>query len=114
MHEISDLMQSFIISQVINYMIYISIQYFFHHIVIVSDKNYHNMVEKRLYAYVYHIVGYLGKCEVLHEITDLVHEMLTAQCTLYNLPFMPTRAVPNDLRSISVSDTIPAHLTPHK
>ena len=38
---------------------------FFHHIVIVSDINYHN------------IVYYLGKCEALHEITDFVHEMIS-------------------------------------
>jgi len=46
MHEISDLMQGFIIFQVINYMVCISIQYFFYHIVIISDINYHNMVKK--------------------------------------------------------------------
>ena len=49
---------------------------FFHHIVIVFVRNYH-YVEKILYNYVYHIVGYLGYCEALHEITDLVHEMLS-------------------------------------
>ena len=37
---------------------------------------YHNMVKKILYTYVYHIIGYLENCEALHEITDLVHEML--------------------------------------
>ena len=45
--------------------------------VIISDINYHNMVKKILYNYVYHIVYYLGKCEALHEITDFVHEMLS-------------------------------------
>ena len=29
------------------------------------------------YTYIYHIVGYLGNCKALHEITDLVHEMLS-------------------------------------
>ena len=33
--------------------------------------------EKILYAYAYYIVGYLWNCEPLHEITDLVHEMLS-------------------------------------
>ena len=31
-----------------------------------------------LYTYVYSIVYYLRKCEALHEITDFVHEMLSA------------------------------------
>ena len=33
--------------------------------------------EKILYTHVYHIVGYLGKCEALHEITDFAHQMLS-------------------------------------
>ena len=33
--------------------------------------------EKILYTYAHHIVGYLGNCGALHEITDLVHEMLS-------------------------------------
>ena len=33
--------------------------------------------EKLLYTYVYRIVGYPGKFEALHEITDFVHEMLS-------------------------------------
>ena len=33
--------------------------------------------EKILYTYVYHLVGYLGKCEALHEIIDLMHEMVS-------------------------------------
>ena len=64
MHEISDFMQGFKVV-------------YFHHIVIVSDICYHNMVKKILYTYVYHIVYYLRKCEALHEITDFVHEMLS-------------------------------------
>ena len=59
MHEISDLMQGFKISQAINYMVYIGIQYFFYHIVIVYVRNYHNMTKKILHTYVYHIVYYL-------------------------------------------------------
>ena len=43
---ISDLMQGFTISQVINYMVFISVQDFFYHIVIVHVRNYHNMVKK--------------------------------------------------------------------
>ena len=39
--------------------------------------------EKILYTYVYHIVGYLGNCEALHEITDFVHEMLSV-CASFN------------------------------
>ena len=33
--------------------------------------------KKILYTYVYHIVGYLGKCEALHEIINFVREMLS-------------------------------------
>ena len=50
---------------------------FFHHIVIVFDRNYHNMMKKILYTYVYHIVDYLGNCEVLYEIMDLMHQLLS-------------------------------------
>ena len=32
---------------------------------------------KKLHTYVYHIVYNLGNCEALHEITDLVHQMLS-------------------------------------
>jgi len=52
---------------------------FFHHIVIVSDINYHNMVKKILYTYVYHVVYYPGRCEALHEITD---EITQCMCTI--------------------------------
>ena len=62
MQEISDLMQGFK-------------AVFFHHIVIVSDVNYHNMVKKILYTYAYHTVYLLRKCEALDEITDFVHQM---------------------------------------
>ena len=37
------------------------------------------------YTYVYHIVGYLGNCEVQHEITDFVHEMLSVCAPLIGL-----------------------------
>ena len=30
-----------------------------------------------MYIFAYHIVSYPGNCEALHEITDLVREMLT-------------------------------------
>jgi len=86
MHEISDLMQGlfqvYSLFQVINYVVYISMQYFFCHIVIVSDINYHNMVKKILYTYVYHIVYCLGNFEALHEITDFVHQMLRVCASL--------------------------------
>ena len=49
---------------------------YFHHIVIVFDKL-SEYGEKILYTYVYHIVGCLGNCEALDEITDLVHQMLS-------------------------------------
>ena len=39
--------------------------------------------EKILYAYVYRIVGCLGKCEALYEITDFVHQMLSV-CAPYD------------------------------
>ena len=44
------------------------------------------------YTYVYHIVDYLGNCEALYEITDLVHKMLNVHLTLtverdFHLPF---------------------------
>ena len=46
----------------------------------------HEFHEKKiLYAYVYHVVGYLGKCEALHEITDFVHEMLSVCAPLRDL-----------------------------
>ena len=53
MHEIRNLMQGFTVSQVTNNVVYICVQY------------------------LYHILGYLGNCEFLHQITDLVHEMLS-------------------------------------
>ena len=40
--------------------------------------------EKIPYTYVYHIFGYLGNCEALQEIMDLVHEMLSV-CALATL-----------------------------
>ena len=49
---------------------------FFHHIVNVSDINYHNMVKKYC-IHMYSIVYYLRNCEALHEITDFMHEMLS-------------------------------------
>jgi len=74
---IRDLMQGFTVSQVIKNMVYISIQYFFYYIVIISDLYYHNMVKKILYTYVNHVVDYLGNCKALHKITDLEHLMLS-------------------------------------
>ena len=51
---------------------------FFHHIVIVFVRNYHNMVKKfYIPTYGYHILCYLGNCEALHEITDLVQDMVS-------------------------------------
>ena len=41
--------------------------------------------EKILYTHVYHIVGYLGNCEDLHEITDLVNEMLSVCAPLVDI-----------------------------
>ena len=46
---------------------------FFHHIVIVLVRNYHNMVKK----YYIHIYTTIYNCKALHEITDHVHEMLS-------------------------------------
>ena len=45
--------------------------------------------EKILYKFAYHIVSYLGNCEALHEITDLVHEMLSV-CTPIDLNWEAT------------------------
>ena len=46
--------------------------------------------EKILHTYyVYHIVGYLEKCEALHEITDFVHKMLSVCAPLVVLNFCP-------------------------
>ena len=42
---------------------------FFHHIVIVLVRNYHNMVKNTAYICIL-------KCEALSEITDFVHKML--------------------------------------
>ena len=42
--------------------------------------------EKILHTYVHHIAGYLGNCEALHEITDLVHEMLSVWAPLRTVP----------------------------
>ena len=44
---------------------------FFYHIVIVFVRNYHNMVKKYCKTYVYHIVGYLGNCEAVHEMLSV-------------------------------------------
>ena len=68
MHEISDLKQGF------NFIFLMQgfKAVFFHHIVIVSDLNYHN------------IVYYLEKCEALLEITDFVHETLSV-CAPYRV-----------------------------
>ena len=41
--------------------------------------------EKILYTYVYHIVGYLINYEALHEITNLVHEMLSVCAPLQSI-----------------------------
>ena len=52
---------------------------FLNHIVIVfvRRQKVSQYGDKILYEYVYHIVGYLGNCEALHQITDLVQEMLS-------------------------------------
>ena len=52
---------------------------FFHHIVIASEKNYHNMVKK----YCIHMYTKLYNYEALHEITDFVHEMLSVCAPLH-------------------------------
>ena len=44
-----------------------------------------NLVEKILHTYVYHFIGSLGNCEALHEITDLVHEMLIVCAPIHTL-----------------------------
>ena len=49
---------------------------FFHHIVPVSDINYHNMVKKYCIL-MYTIQFFTWENEALHEITDFVHEMLS-------------------------------------
>ena len=41
--------------------------------------------KKILYTYLYHIVYYLGNCEALHEITDLVHQMLSVCAPIWNI-----------------------------
>jgi len=77
MHEIRDLVQGFSFPADQECGIY-KYTIFFRHIVIVSGKNFHNMVKKyRVATDVDHIVGYLGNCEALHEITDHMHEMLS-------------------------------------
>ena len=62
---------------------------FFHNIVIVLARNYHNMVKKyciHMYTSLLEL-GYLGKCEDLHEITDFVHEMLNVcACAPLSIP----------------------------
>jgi len=60
-------------------MVYISIQYFFYHIVIVYVRNYQNMVKK----YCPEALHEKKKIEALHEITEFVHEMLSV-CAPYN------------------------------
>ena len=47
--------------------------------------------EKILYSYVYQFINYIGNCEALHEITDLVHEMLSVCAPLQYTKFLERR-----------------------
>ena len=85
MREIRDLMQDYRISQLINNMVCINIKYFLPY----CDHFWYKLSQygkKVLYTYAYHMVNYLGNSEALHEITDLVHQMLSV-CAPYKVKF---------------------------